>query len=337
MSEHSSRTWQFAEVVEAFDPAEGVRGLVLRPDRPYPVAPGAHIDIEVSHEGRQIRRSYSVVNSEKEGGLWTLSVQLARNSRGGSRAMHELVVGSRLRVAGPLQNFPLGVGASRYVLLAGGIGITALAAMATALRRRKADYQLNFVGRTRGVMAYLDQLVLEHGEHVTVHVDDEDTSLDVKALIDEVAGSSAASDTELYMCGPIGLMEAVKHEWTARGLALPNLRFETFANSGAWATEAFRVSIPALPLEVTVGTDVSLIDALEDAGVEVMWGCRKGECGLCSVRVLDCDGTIDHRDVFLSESQKTTDTTLCLCVSRVATGGDTTRSSELRTLTIDLP
>jgi vanillate O-demethylase ferredoxin subunit len=242
-----------------------------------------------------------------------------------------------LRVSDPLQDFPLGVGASRYVLLAGGIGITALVAMATALRRRAVDYTLVVVGRSRAVMAHLGDLADEHGDRLRVHVDDEGNPLDVAALVDEVARSEQAGDTELYMCGPIRLMDAVRREWTDHGLPSPNLRFETFGNSGAWEAEAFRVSIPAIDRTVAVGADVSLLDALEDAGLEVMADCRKGECGLCTLRVLDCDGRIDHRDVFLSDEQKARGTSLCACVSRVATGDLPSARPGSRTLTIDLP
>jgi ferredoxin-NADP reductase len=337
MAAQSTLRWQQAEVVESTDVADDVRRIVIRPENPRPAAPGSHLDVELSHAGRTIRRSYSVVRSEHEGRHWTISVQLAPASRGGSRAMHALEKGARLRVSDPLQNFPLGVGASRYVLVAGGIGVTALVAMATALRRRGADYSLVLVGRSRTVMAYLDDLVAEHGDRVHVHVDDEGTGLEVGELVGEIARSDVAGDTELYMCGPIRLMDALRREWAAQGLPGPNLRFETFGNSGAWAPEEFRVSIPALERTVSVGEDVSLLDALEDAGVEVMWDCRKGECGLCTVRVLSCDGEIDHRDVFLSDEQKGADTSLCACVSRVAAGDGTPTPARTRTLTIDLP
>jgi ferredoxin-NADP reductase len=337
MAAQSTLRWQPAEVLETSDAADGVRRIVIRPRQGQPAAPGSHLDVEVTHAGRTIRRSYSVVRSEDEGRRWTISVQLAPASRGGSRAMHALQQGDTLRVSYPLLNFPLGVGAARYVLVAGGIGITALVAMASALRRRGADYTVVMVGRSRSVLAYLDELIEEHGDRLAVYVDDEGTPLDVGALVDEVCRSDHAANTELYMCGPIRLMDALRREWTRQDLPGPNLRFETFGNSGAWAPEPFRVRIPALDREVTVGEDVSLLDALEDAGVEVMWDCRKGECGLCTVRVLGCDGQIDHRDVFLSDEQKQQNTALCACVSRVATGDQTLAQAGSCTLTVDLP
>ena len=202
--------------------------------------------------------------------------------------MHALAEGARLRVSDPLQNFPLGVGAARYVLVAGGIGVTALVAMATALRRRGADYSLVLVGRSRSVMAYLDDLTAEHGDRVRLHVDDEGTGLDVGGLVDDVASSDA--------CG----RHRAVHVWPdpADGRRPPRVGRPRAARRPTCASRPSATAAPglrsssaspsrALDREVVVGEDVSMLDALEDAGVEVMWDCRKGECGLCTVRVLE--------------------------------------------------
>jgi vanillate O-demethylase ferredoxin subunit len=308
--------WQRGRVVAAQDVAEGVRRLVLEPEHPQHAAPGAHVDVRVDDGGRERKRSYSVVRSEDGGRRLTLSVQLAASSRGGSRAMHRLAVGDEITMTGPIQSFPLGVGAGRYVLVAGGIGVTALVAMASALRRRGVDYELVLVGRSRRVMAYLDDLVAEHGDRVRVHVDDEGTGLDVEALVGAVASSPVAASTEMYMCGPIRLMDAIRRAWAAYDLPIPHLRFETFGSSGSWKPERFVVRIPQYGREVVVGPDTSVLDALEDAGIDALADCRKGECGLCLAKVLDVSGTIDHRDVFLSQAQKERGTHVCLCVSR---------------------
>ena len=97
--------------------------------------------------------------------------------------MHQLVPGQRLEITQPLQNFPLRVGAQRYILLAGGIGITAIANMAAVLKRLKADYTLVYVGRSREAMAYLGELAELHGDRLEVHVDAEGTSLKVPELV----------------------------------------------------------------------------------------------------------------------------------------------------------
>ncbi|WP_028659016.1 PDR/VanB family oxidoreductase [Nocardioides insulae] len=322
--------WQRGRVAEVEEVAEGVRRIVLEPEHPVPAAPGTHVDVDLGTEHRTRTRSYSVVRSEDGGARLTLSVQLARQSRGGSRHMHTLRAGDEIAMTEPVQSFPLSVGASRYVLVAGGIGVTALVAMASALRRRGADYQVVLVGRSRRVMAYAEDLVAEHGDRVRLHVDDEGTPLDVAALVAEVAEHAGARHTELYMCGPIGLMDAIRGAWTGHLLPEPNLRFETFGSSGTFAAEEFVVRIPQFGREIAVGPETTMLDALEDAGLDVMSDCRKGECGLCLVKVLDVDGQVDHRDVFLSRDQKERSAHLCLCVSRAVAGADANAKARTR-------
>ncbi|MER5388027.1 PDR/VanB family oxidoreductase [Saccharopolyspora sp. NPDC002686] len=320
MAVQTQTRWQRARVVEVSDVADGIRRIVLAPEQPEHAAPGTHIDVQIGDDARRVR-SYSVVRSEDGGRRLTLSVRLSPTSSGGSAAMHRLRVGDDLTITGPLQNFPLAVGAARYVLVAGGIGVTALVAMASALRRRGADYQLVLVGRSRPAMAYLDDLVAEHGDRASVHVDDEGTSLAVDDLVAGIARTPAAAGTELYMCGPIGLMNAISRSWAEYDLPTTNLRFETFGSSGRYQAEEFLVRLPDLGREITVAPDASILDALESAGVDALSDCRKGECGLCLAKVVDSTGTIDHRDVFLSESQKERSNRLCLCVSRAVASG----------------
>lgn len=63
-----------------------------------------------------------------------------------------------------------------------------------------------------------------------------------------------------------------------------------------------------------------MLEALERAGVDMMYDCRRGECGLCEVEILELDGRVDHRDVFYSERQKAPNKKMCCCVSRVTSG-----------------
>lgn len=314
--------WQDVEVAETVDVADGLRRVVLRYETPQTARPGSHVDIRLDTPDRgELTRSYSVVDSADEGRELALTVHRAPASRGGSAAVHALTPGSRLRATQPLQNFPLGVGAPRYVLVAGGVGITAVVAMARALKARRVEYDLHYVGRSRQAMAYLNALAEEHGERLHAYVDAEGSPLDVDGLLDDIAADASARSVELYLCGPIRLMDAVRRGWEARGLPPTNLRFETFGNSGSWAPQEFVVRVPRLDAEVTVGANETLLEALEGAGVEVMWDCRKGECGLCQLAVLGVEGHMDHRDVFLSAEEKAADDRICACVSRAVAPG----------------
>ncbi|GAA4038209.1 PDR/VanB family oxidoreductase [Arthrobacter methylotrophus] len=336
MAATNNEVWQSATVVAVSEVAAGIRRIELEPSAPKHAEPGSHIDLTVTINGEQEKRSYSVVESKDLGKTLVISVFKAPVSRGGSVYMHSLKPGDTLRITQPLQNFPLRIGAERYVLLAGGIGITAIMNMAAVLRNVKADYTLVYAGRNRAAMAYLQDLQEIHGARLQVHVDDEGSSLDVTTLVGGIGPG-----TELYMCGPIRLMDAVRRGWTERELAMPDLRYETFGNSGWYDPEEFLVRIPRLGIEAKVGQGRSMLEALEDAGVDMMFDCRKGECGLCEVRILNLNGAVDHRDVFYSERQHHAAKKMCCCVSRAvssATGSrtDAKSSGAPAVVTIDL-
>ena len=99
------------------------------------------------------------------------------------------------------------------------------------------------------------------------------------------------------------------------------LRFETFASGGRFAPEEFTVRVLDHDGEITVRQNRTMLDALKDEGVEMMWDCLRGECGLCAATVLEVEGELDHRDVFLSEEQQREGDTMFTCVSRAVGGG----------------
>jgi len=125
----------------------------------------------------------------------------------------------------------------------------------------------------------------------------------------------------LLMCGPLPMLDAVRAAWAAAGRPPANLRFETFGNTGSAANETFWVRLPRHGIELTVPADSTLLDVLNEHGIATLYDCRRGECGLCAVDIVEAHGRVDHRDVFLSPRQKQTNERLCACVSRVSGGG----------------
>ena len=316
MAADNKPDWQPGTVVEAFPVADSVQRVTLQRSPTARAQPGTHIDVKVDLGTHTDTRSYSVVSSNDDGSQITMSVLRSPTSRGGSEFMHSLRVGDTVVTTQPLQNFPLRIGAQRYVLLAGGIGITAIMGMARVLKEVRAQYTIVYAGRSRSAMAYLDELRAMHGDRLRVHVDDENLTLDVVQLVNGVAADLRRESVELYMCGPIRLMDAVRRCWSACGMPVYNLRYETFGNSGWFAPESFLVRIPRLGIEALVGAHTTILEALTEAGAEMMFDCRKGECGICQVDVQQVTGVIDHRDVFFSEAQHAAGKKLCTCVSR---------------------
>jgi ferredoxin len=193
-------------------------------------------------------------------------------------------------------------------LVAGGIGITPIVAHARALARTGAKFRVLYGARRRCDLAYADAL----GERVETFVGDEGRRIDLAAEF-----AKLAPEGEAYVCGPIPMLEAAKREWRSAGRRMEMLRFETFGASGAWPTTAFRMKIPRLRRDIFVPAGKSMLQALEDEGIAMIFDCRKGECGLCALTILEVDGVVDHRDVFFSEEEKAAGARICTCVSRV--------------------
>lgn len=323
MAHRTAPTWEVAVVRETVPVAGDIRHILLDVPGNPSAPPGAHIDVLVPvADGTRLVRSYSIVDDGRTLDAYGIAVRLDSRSRGGSEYMHGLRPGDEITVSHPVQDFELTLGRTRYVLLAGGIGITPMIGMARALKHRDADYRLVFAGRTRPVMAFLDQLHADHAGRLELVVDDESGRLDCGKLVTDLP-----ADTELYVCGPPAMLAAVQEQWQATGRPAGLLRFETFGSGGSLPTLPFEIRVPRTGLRTTVPSDQSALQAIEHAGGEVISDCLRGECGLCVVPILTADGPVDHRDVFLSPRQKALDEQICLCVSRLAGGA----------LTIDLP
>ena len=63
--------------------------------------------------------------------------------------------------------------------------------------------------------------------------------------------------------------------------------------------------------------DWSILRALQDAGLPVLFSCSEGTCGSCETAVLD--GIPDHRDSVLTAAERAAADTMMICVSRSAT------------------
>jgi len=303
--------WTNSTVVAIRDLAPTIREIVLQPDAPiasYP--PGSHINVALPIDGRPDKRSYSLVGAP-EGGRLRIAVRLADDSRGGSRAMWALRPGHRLEMTTPTSLFEIDWSRRSYCLIAGGIGVTPMLGIASALARRGADLTMHYATKARADAALLDELHDLLGDRLRLHAGDEGARLDLAATL-----RALPADAVAVLCGPLRMLEAARRAWADDGRADSDLCFETFGSSGRLPTGEFRVRIAATGDEIVVRRDRSMLEALNAAGYEVISDCQRGECGVCAVDVTAVDGDIDHRDVFFSAHQKHDNAKMCACVSR---------------------
>lgn len=313
--------WRNAVVTAALPAATDIRVLEFALEHPedgssFRFEPGSHTNIALPLPGGRVIRSYSCLPAAP--GRIRIGVKKHHKSRGGSDFLWTVQPGAKLRMTAPENRFALSWRASAYLLVAGGVGITPLLGMAHALAGGPAPVTLAYAISSRDQITFEDELRDLLGDRLTIHVSAEGQRLDLAAAI---AGLPA--DGELYICGPIRMLNAAKALWSEAGRPQNRLRFEVFGEFGAATEQPFTVRIANHDETLEVQPGQSILDALSDAGVEMIWDCLRGECGLCKVDIVALDGTVDHRDVFFSEEQKAGNECLCTCVSRL-TGGSVT-------------
>lgn len=281
--------------------------------------PGAHIDV-VLPSGTV--RQYSLCGDPTDKTTYRIAVLHETNGRGGSSEIHQRVrVGDQLAARGPRNHFQL-ENASHYLLIAGGIGITPILAMARQLANEGASWSGLYGGRSRASMAFIDEF-RALGD-VTICPADESGQLDLATAIADVPPGTA-----VYCCGPEGLLQAVTSV-CAPTLGDNAIHFERFgapvvgadpaaavnaADNGDAATpQAFEVELRKTGCTLQVPADRTLLSVVLEANPDVLYSCEDGFCGSCETRVLE--GEPEHHDSILSESDREKGQTMMICVGR---------------------
>lgn len=277
---------------------------------------GAHVAVHTaSAERGLIVRHYSLVGGSERAddphNTYRIAVQREDHARGSAHIHATFQIGTRLHIGPPVNNFPLGRRDPHVLLLAGGIGITPIFSMARSLVRRHRAFQVFYAGRNAASMAYHDELGRLAGAHGHFHYSDDQGHPDLASLLGQ-----QPQGTVVYVCGPARMIEAIQVAATALGWASERVRSEMFGAGFSGVATAFEVHLRRSGRTVQVGTDVSILDALLNEGLPLLWDCRRGECGLCPLPVVSVDGPIDHHDRYLSPEKKTSCESMCICVSR---------------------
>ncbi len=269
------------------------------------VEPGAHIDI---HLPSGMIRQYSLVSADGDPRAYLVAIKRDRASRGGSSFMHErLRVGQTLQIGGPRNSFPLYESARHSVLIAGGIGITAIWCMAQRLAKLGKSFEMHYASRSRKEAAFIDEL--EDMSQVKVHIDGDRSGrhLDVAAIV-----AAAPSDAHFYCCGPLPMMEAF--EAATSPFAREQVHVEYFAPKQMAALEGgYVVQLHRTGQEFAVPEGKTILQVLRESGVGAPYSCEEGICGACQVDVIS--GIPDHRDSVLSVNDQRSGKTMLICCS----------------------
>jgi ferredoxin-NADP reductase/predicted pyridoxine 5'-phosphate oxidase superfamily flavin-nucleotide-binding protein len=188
---------------------------------------GAHLRVPIAlPDGSVSSRAYSLTDAADNPSQYRIAVLRIDDGEGGSRALHDTwQIGARLNVDAPDNYFCLHGDGRPALLIAGGIGITPIKAMAEELTMRGADFQLHYTARSPEQMAFVEDLRRQMPNRCRFYFSQAPTPsrLDVPALL-----SGVSADTVIYVCGPARLIDAVRRTARRLGIADERLQFESF-------------------------------------------------------------------------------------------------------------
>lgn len=295
----------------------GIKEFCLEPvesDELPAFSPGSHIVIELDTAGTVQRNAYSLTSSPFDRSHYRIAVRHHEDSRGGSSYLHkEVEVGQVFSISPPSNYFQFEQGGAKLLLIAGGIGITPFISLLPSLAFRSEKPELHYSFRSRADAAYLYELEQQLGPALRCYESDQGHRLEVGALL-----ASQPLGTQVYVCGPEGLIDAVRDEVQKLQWPEGSVHFEKFAVKAGGTP--FPVRLQRSKRCIEVEPEESLLEALEKNGIEVSHLCRAGVCGECKTVMLQ--GDVDHRDLFLSEDEKTGAGFIMPCVSRARKGGE---------------
>lgn len=276
---------------------EDAATLVIRPGWGwhYDHRPGQYVGIGVQVEGRFQWRSYSVSSPPKRSrGTIAITVRAMPEGLLSSHLVNGVAPGTIVRLALPEGDFVLpDPPPERMLFLVGGSGVTPVMAMLRTLDRRDTmpDVVMHYSSPTEERMIFrdeLDQLEEKH-ERLTLHR----LHTDVDGMLD-LGGPDGLDricpdwrERETYACGPAPMLDAITEHYEAQGLEehlhLERFSLELGGEGGEGGTITFRNSGKSIDADGAT----TVLEAGEQAGVGMPFGCRMGICHTCTLTLVD--------------------------------------------------
>lgn len=264
--------------------------LVIRPGWGwrYLHRPGQFVGIGVQVGGKYHWRSYSVSSPPVRSGR-TLAITVRAMPEGflSEHLVNGLEPGTIVRLATPSGDFVLpDPPPPRSLFLVGGSGITPVMSMLRTLDRRgtMSDVVLHYSSTSPERMIFREELEALHDKHPSLTVIQRHT--DTEGMLDLATLDKIAPDwreRETWACGPAPMLDAVEEHWAKADLAdllhLERFSLQVSGDGGEGGEITFQNS--GKTAEVDGATTV--LDAGEQAGVGMPYGCRVGICHTCTV------------------------------------------------------
>ena len=307
------------EIARIFDETHDVKTLrLVSPDGgplPFTHVAGQYVNLALTVGGRRVNRSYTIASSPTRSAYVVVSVKRARDGYG-SHHLHDTGrEGQRVTVSGPAGRFVLpGDEAPRVVLIAGGIGITPMMAVVRSLTDRgwRGEIYPLFSVRVVRDIVFRDELAYLQARFRNLHLRvivsrDPETSWDGPRgqITRDVLADFIPDLTRgpVLLCGPDPMMTAMRAILVGMRVPDADILQEAFVSPPAFEPMAgdAAVAAPEEPLPDGVAANIifrragksaemlhaqTVLEAAEDAGVDIPFECRSGICGQCKTPLI---------------------------------------------------
>ena len=277
-------------------------------------AAGSHINLEVGEP--PLRRSYYLANNPSERDRYVIGIQLAADSRGGSRWIHEhLAQGDCVQSSYPINNFSISSSAKSHLLVAENIGIAPILAMHFELQESGAEFSVHYFVDDRQRDPFLTELEYLAGDRLKVY---KNSKVGENFAILESLLSENAQNRHLYLCGSgefvMNANKLVSH-WSQESVDLRGLDGVPPKN---WLDSEFNVSLARRKTVLKVKKDQSILDVMRKKQLADVVACEDGSCGACHATILH--GAVEHRHANSHLAGGTSGNQIMTCVSRARAG-----------------
>ncbi|WP_137295473.1 ferredoxin reductase [Nocardioides dongxiaopingii] len=276
---------------------EDAATLVIRPGWGwrYQHRPGQYVGIGLQVRGKWHWRSYSISSPpRRDGRHLAITVRAMPEGFLSEHLVRGLEPGAIVRLAMPQGDFVLpDPPPQKLLFLVGGSGITPVISMIRTLDRRGTmpDVVLHYSSPTEDRMIFRDELAALHERHEALRFVPQHT--DVDGILDPADLDTVCPDwreRETYACGPAPMLDAVTAHFEEQDLA-DQLHLERFSlDLGGEGGEGGTIRFQNSGREIDVDGATTVLEAGEQAGVGMPYGCRMGVCHTCTLTLVS--GTV---------------------------------------------
>lgn len=275
---------------------------------------GQHLTFKAQINGEELRRSYSICSSKNRSNELDVLIKAVDDGRFSQAAQQTFKAGSQIEVLPPSGHFMLEPKeGEHYVAFAAGSGITPVMGMiyATLEQTKTAEFVL-FYGNSKTSDVLLHEQIAylkdRFGPRFSVHFFLSQQKVDmplyhgrfdadkIKLLNEHLIKHINANG--YYVCGPGAMIDTVCEALIGLGIDKKLIHNERFLSDGQEISPDMKTIKQDAGVTVTIdganhefnllaGTQATLLESAESAGVDLPYSCKAGVCATCRCKLVE--------------------------------------------------